>query len=270
MRTPPPGRPVGVIDGTPRPEITWPADSSSTGLSQRPCVVTDVSWERNWHWSSGAAVALVAAGTGATAHLALRASSEGSLGWPVLLAGSLLLALALWPLAARTTSIPTLTGVLAVAQFGTHALAVLAAGQAAGPRSLVCCASTSQVRGGVLGELTAQAGWALAGAQLLVFLLLAISIRGGRAVADLLESVAGLVHALVDPVCCHLVALLALALRLAPAPVAPPAPRPTPARVLDAGRVLARRTVRRGPPATAFSPAPSRAAMAPLALPAAG
>lgn len=227
-------------------------------------------WERNWHWSSGAAVALVAAGTGATAHLALRASSEGSLGWPVLLAGSLVLALALWPLAARTTSIPTLTAVLAVAQFGTHALAVVAAGQTAGARSLVCCASTAQVREGVLGQLTAQAGWALAAAQLAACLLLAIAIRGGRAVADLLDSVAQLVRALLDTVCARLVALVALARRLAPAPTAPPAPRPTPARVLDAGRVLARRTVRRGPPATAFSPVPSRAAVAPLALPAAG
>jgi hypothetical protein len=225
-----------------------------------------VRWERNWHWASGAAVASVAAATALTAYLSLRASSEGSPGQSVLLVGTALLALALWPLASRTTSVGTLTAVLAVAQFGTHALAVLAAGQAAGPRSLVCCASATQVREGVLGELTAQAGWALAAAQLIACFVLAVAIRGGRAVVDLLVSVATLVRSLVGTVCAGLATLLA------PAPVSttPSTPRPTPARVLDSGRVLARRTARRGPPATAFSPAPSRAAVAPLVLPAAG
>src|SRR5690348_14345214 len=71
--------------------------------------LADVRSEPNWHWASGAAVALVAAGTGLSAHLALRAASDGSLGRPVLLLGTLLLALILWPLAARTTSVAALT-----------------------------------------------------------------------------------------------------------------------------------------------------------------
>jgi hypothetical protein len=221
-------------------------------------------------WGSGAAVAGIAAATGLTAHLALRASSEGSPGWPALLAGGLLLALALWPLAARATSVGTLTAVLATVQFGTHALAVVAAGQAAGPRSLVCCPSAQQVRPGILGALTADAGWALALAQLAACLLLALAVRGGREAADLLTAAAQLVRAAVDTACTRLVALVALALRVVPAVPALPAPRPTPARVLDAGRLVARRTARRGPPATPFPSAPSRAAVALLVLPAAG
>jgi hypothetical protein len=226
-----------------------------------------VRWERNWHWSSGAAVAIVAAGTGATAHLALRASSEGALGWPVLLLGATVLALALWPLAARTTSVPTLTAVLAAAQFGTHAMAVLVAGQAAGPRSLVCCASTAQVRPGPLGQLTADAGWALAAAQLVACFVLALIVRGGRATADLLAAAATLVRSVCTAACTWFFALLALRRSAILGLPTLRAPRPTPARVLNAGRELARRTVRRGPPTTAFSPVPSRAAVAPLVLP---
>jgi hypothetical protein len=129
-----------------------------------------------------------------------------------------------------------------------------------------------QVSPGLLGSLTAEAGWGLAVAQLLACLLLATAIRGGRAAADLVAATVQLVWSVVDLACARLVALLALALR---SPVlgalTPTTPRSTPARVLDSGRVLARRTTRRGPPAAAFSqPVPSRAALAPLAFPATG
>jgi hypothetical protein len=231
-----------------------------------------VSWEQDRRWASGAAVALIAAVAAMTSHLALRADSESAAGLPLLLLGGVLLALALWPLAARTTSIPALTAVLAVAQFGAHALAVLAAGQAAGnPRSLVCCASSDQVRPGPLGTLTAEAGWGLAAAQLLACLLLAVSVRGGRHAADLTAAAVGLVRAIVSTAVAPLLALGSLLRGRAQLPVRPWHLRPTPARVLTPGRLLAGPTTRRGPPGgRTSSPVLSRAAVAPLALPAAG
>lgn len=83
-------------------------------------------------WASGAAVALVAALSGVLAHLSLRATSTGPTpGLPAVLLGGALLTLTLWPLAARTTRVITLAAVLAVAQFGSHALALFATGQGA-------------------------------------------------------------------------------------------------------------------------------------------
>ncbi|HUR73299.1 MAG TPA: hypothetical protein VMZ00_03440 [Sporichthya sp.] len=232
-----------------------------------------MSWEQDRRWASGAAVALIAALAGVPAHLALRADSEGTSGPPVLLLGGLVFALALWPLAARATSVRTLTAVLAVAQFGTHALAVAATGEAgADPRALVCCPSSAQVRPGLLGSVTAHAGWGLVAVQLLACLLLALAVRGGRAGADLTTAAADLVRAILSTAVSRLLALAWLLRGGAPRPTGRPRPvRPTPARVLLRGRLLARRSTRRGPPARrASSPVLSRAAVAPLALPAAG
>jgi hypothetical protein len=234
-----------------------------------------VSWGQDRRrWASGAAVAGVAAGAGLSTHQALRADSTGAPGLPVLLLGGVLLALALWPLVARATSVLTLTAVLAVAQFGSHALAVAATGHAADPRALVCCPSSAQVRPGLLGTLTAQAGWDLVAVQVLACLLLAVAVRGGQAAADLTAAAADLVRAIVSTAVSGLVALAWLLRQVLPTvPSGPACPsRPTPARVLDAGRVLARRTRRRGPPRPVYvSPVLSRAAVAPRSLlPAAG
>jgi hypothetical protein len=233
-----------------------------------------VSWHQDRRWASGGAVAAIAAGAGLSTHQALRADSTGAPGLPVLLLGGVLLALVLWPLAARATSVFTLTAVLAVAQFGTHALAVAAAGQAAVPRALVCCPSSAQVRPGLLGAVTAQAGWALVAVQLLACLLLAVAVRGGREAADLTAAAADLMRAIITTAVSGLLALAWLLRHLLPTVPSGPAraARPTPARVLDTGRVLARRTRRRGPPLSLLlSPAWSRAAVAPRSfLPAAG
>ncbi len=210
---------------------------------------------------------------GLSTHQALRADSTAAPGPSLLLLGGVLLALVLWPLAARATSVLTLTAVLALAQFGTHALAVAATGQAADARALVCCPSSAQVRPGLLGSLTAQAGWTLVAAQLFACLVLALAVRGGRAAADLTAAAADLVRAIVASTVSGLLALACLLRHLLPTIPSGPAraARPTPARVLDAGRVLARRTRRRGPPRPVhLSPVLSRAAVAPLALPAAG
>lgn len=231
--------------------------------------------DQDRQWRSGAALALVAAFAGLTAHLSLRAASENALPLWALAVGGAALALALWPLAARTSSVAALTLILALAQFGTRALVVLASGQAGSdPRSLVCCPPADQIRSGPLGALTAQAGWALAAAQLIACLLVALAVRGGRAAADLNAAALRLAHGVLERAGSRLAGLLIALRHLVPTVPAGPArrSRPTPARALDAGRVLARRTRRRGPPAgLPLSPAWSRAIVAPRSfLPAAG
>ncbi len=196
-------------------------------------------------------MALVAAGSGLLAHLSLRADSTGPApALPALAMGGVLLTLVLWPLAARASRVSALAAVLLVAQFGGHALALLAAGApVSNPRGLICCPPTEAAGGGVVGSLTAQAGWTLVAVQALVCLLLAAAIRGGRDGADLVALAFTLAAAvLATPL--RLAGRVLLWLRssgVAPAP-APPAPRIDAPRILDPGALLARRSSRRGPP----------------------
>ena len=214
------------------------------------------AWRRDARWGSGAAVASVAAVSGLLAHLSLRADSVrttvGSApGWPALLIGGVLLSLALWPLAARSTRVSALAAVLLVAQFGTHALALLAAGApVTDPRGLICCPPTEATRSGVLGQLTAHAGWTLVAVQVLTCVLLAAAIRGSRAGADLVAFAVALAAAV-----CTSVALLGgrvllwLGVSFVATPGWPPVSAAAPSRISTPGAFLARRSGRRGPPA---------------------
>jgi hypothetical protein len=214
------------------------------------------AWRRDARWGSGAAVAAVAAVSGLLAHLSLRADSvrlaAGSApGWPALLIGGVLLSLVLWPLAARSTRVSALAGVLLVAQFGTHALALLAAGApVTDPRGLICCPPTEATRDGLVGQLTAQAGWTLVAVQVLACVLLAAAIRGSRDGADLVAFAVALAAAVLGSV-----ALLGgrvliwLGVRSVATPSWPPVPAAAPTRIATPGAFLARRSSRRGPPA---------------------
>lgn len=211
------------------------------------------AWRQDARWGSGAAVALVAAGSGLAAHLSLRADSTGPApALSALVSGGVLFALVLWPLAARSTRVSTLAAVLLLAQFGAHALTLLAAGApVTDPRGLICCPPTEGADSGVVGRLTAQAGWTLVAVQALMCMLLAAVIRGSRDGADLVAFAFALTAAvLTAPVRGAgrmLRWLRALAVVFTPAepPAAPPAASP---RLVDPGATLARRSSRRGPP----------------------
>ena len=211
-------------------------------------------------WRSGAALSVVTAGTAVGTQQALRAASAGpawSPGW--LVVAALGLALLLWPLAARTTRVVTLAGLLAAAQVGTHVVAVVAAGQfsSARPVQLVCCPSADQVRPGVLGHLTAQAGPLLLAVQLVACLLLAVLLRGARQLTDDVHDASKALAAVTLLATSRLGALARLAATAA-ALIDCPFPRlpATPAdRLLGAGRVVTGTTRRRGPPAAVPVPA---------------
>jgi hypothetical protein len=213
------------------------------------------AWRRDARWGSGAAVASVAAVSGLLAHLSLRADSVrvavGSApGWPARLIGGVLLSLALWPLAARSTRVSALAAVLLVAQFGTHALALLAAGApVTDPRGLICCPPTEATRSGLLGQLTAQAGWTLVAVQVLACVLLAAAIRGGRDGADLVAfafALAATVRTSATVLAGRV--LLWLGVSFVATPSWPPVPAEAPTRISTPGAFLARRSSRRGPP----------------------
>ncbi len=210
-------------------------------------------WRSDARWGSGAALALVAAVSGLLTHLSLRADSVGPApALSTLVIGGAVLTAVLWPLAARSTRVVTLAAVLLVAQFGTHALTLLAAGAPVGnPRGLICCPPTEATSDGLVGRLTAQAGWTLVAVQALACLLLAAVIRGSRAGADLLATAFALVTS-VFSVAGVLAGRVLRWLRLLGAPTAPawvrPAPYARPSRLRDPGALLARCTGRRGPP----------------------
>jgi hypothetical protein len=200
---------------------------------------------------AGGGLALVTAITALFAHLGLRAAADGPRpGMPLLVGGTLLLTAILWPLAARTTRVRTLTAVFVTAQLGTHAVAVLAGGWTPqqGARGLVCCPAAEQTSGGVLGRLTATAGWALLVVQLLACLVLAVAVHGTRRALDTFSAALDLVHSILGT--------LSAALRLLT--LAAPLPANAPALALPASpdtRVQpsllpVRRRPRRGPPRT--------------------
>jgi hypothetical protein len=200
-------------------------------------------------WFSGAAVALVAGGAGAMMHTALRAESVAAPGLPVLVLVLGMLSLLLWPLAARTTGVGTLTAILLAAQFGGNAAALASAGRAGGDLgSWICCPAADQVRPGPLGSLAAHGGWGLVVAQALSCLLVSLLVRGGRAGADTLIHVVGLLRDVFDTVARPFARPLVLFI-----PTTSGRPRtggitgPPPGRA--AGGMLARRSRRRGPPA---------------------
>lgn len=210
-------------------------------------------------WKSGAALALVTALSGSFAHLSLRAASAGpAAGTGALAVATCLLALLLWPLAARTTGVLALAALLAAAQVGSHALAVLLAGQWAPshPSALVCCPSAQQVRPGLLGQLTAQAGVLLLAVQLAACLLLALLLRSGRRTCDDLAEALAAVRSLLVLGRDRLVLRLRTALRLV-ADLAPPAPwTPRSAEAvlrLGPGRDVGAAVSWRGPPARTCS-----------------
>jgi len=217
-------------------------------------------------WRSGAALAVVTAGTAVVTQQALRATSAGPATSPLwLVLAALGLALLLWPLAARTTRVVTLAALLAAAQVGTHVVAVLFAGQfsASRPSQLVCCASADQVRPGLLGHLTAQAGPLLLGVQLVACVLLAVLLRGARQLADDVTDTSKALAALTVLAASRLATiarLLGAVLRLAAALIDRPHPAPLPTAAdhrVSAGRVVAAGLRRRGPPRAAPSPARS-------------
>jgi hypothetical protein len=203
-----------------------------------------------WQWRTGAVLAGVGGCGGALAQLSLRAGSQGQVSATATLLGGLLLSMTLWPLAARTTRVLPLGLVLAAAQFGSHALTVLGTGQPSGPAALVCCPSAAQTRRGPIGALTAQAGWALAAAQLLVCLLLAIGLRAGRTGLDLLGHALALIGASLGASARR----VCVALRLLTAVIQPAAQVRSPRPGSHTGRIRTRIRVvatvaRRGPPA---------------------
>jgi hypothetical protein len=160
----------------------------------------------------------------------------------------MLLTLILWPLAARTTKVRTLTAVFAAAQLGTHAVAVLAGGWTPqqGARGLVCCPAADRAGTGLLGRLTAHAGWGLLAVQMLACLALAVAVHGTRRGLDLLHAALVLVASILAP------------FRLLVCALAAPLPAPAPALALPAAPetgvrpslLPVRRRPRRGPPRT--------------------
>lgn len=193
-----------------------------------------------WRWRSGAALALVTSGSALLSFLSLRATSDGSAPGPgLLIAAAAALALLLWPLAARSTRVLTLTAVLAAGQLGTHALSVLLSGNPEA-RGLVCCPSSAQASPGPIGQLTAHAGWALVAVQLLACLAIAVLLRGARQVWD--DSATAL-RALF-----HAVRLLLH--RATPVP-STQTPGAQPSVPLRSGRIVTGAHRLRGPPATA-------------------
>lgn len=205
--------------------------------------------QRQWQGRSGGVLAGAAASGATWAHLSLRATSQGSACPWALAVGGLALTLALWPLAARATRVWWLTALLAAAQFGTHAVAVLATGHPGGAAALVCCPAVGQLRPGPLGALTAHAGWTLAAAQLVACVVLATVLRTARNGIDTVTQTLALVAALLGPAWARITAALRL-LRTAPLPSLPdalarPAAKPV---VIPARPELVGRWTRRGPP----------------------
>jgi hypothetical protein len=225
---------------------------------------------RDPRWRSGAVMAAVVAAAGLAAHVTLRPASEGAAPPAEVLALALVaVAAVLWPLATRTTGTAALTAVFALAQLAPRAVGVVLGG-GGDLRSVVCCPPADQVRPGPLGELTAQAGWALAAVQLLACLLLAVAVRGGRSTTDAVAMAGAAlrgarVRAWTALVRARLLELTALPASSGPRRAALPTPPPVPLR----GRIAAAHIGRRGPPRLlrTFRPGAARARRS--ALPAA-
>jgi hypothetical protein len=197
---------------------------------------------------AGGGLALVTAITALFAHLGLRAAADGPRpGMPLLVGGTLLLTVVLWPLAARTTRIRTLTAVFIAAQLGTHVIAVLADGWTPheGARGLVCCPSAQRTGGGLLGRVTADAGWGLLGVQMLACLLLAIGVHGTRRALDAFSAALALLHSVLTTGWRLLLRGLSAPL---PAPAAAVSLPPAPDRGVRPSLLPVRRCPRRGPP----------------------
>ncbi|MGQ0843525.1 MAG: hypothetical protein ACT4QF_05280 [Sporichthyaceae bacterium] len=201
-------------------------------------------------WRSGAVLAAAGSFTAVGTHVALRASSDGAAPPSTALLGAcLVLGAVLWPLASRTTRVRSLAAVLVLAQLATHVAVGLATGRPMSltPAGLTCCPPGTQTRGGPLGALTAQAGWALFAAQMLACVLLAFAVHGSRRSLDGLAAALTLLREALRP---SRVLRLVLALRQIAQPAVPAASvpaaedRPLP-RVLHLVRTLPRR----GPPA---------------------
>jgi hypothetical protein len=197
---------------------------------------------------AGGGLALVTAITALFTHLGLQATADGPRpGTPLLVGGTLLLTVVLWPLAARTTRLRTLAAVFATAQLGTHAVAVLAGGWTPqqGARGLVCCPSADHIGAGLLGRLTAHAGWGLVAAQLVACVLLAVAVHGTRQALDTFHAALALVVSILAPVPDALRLLV-----FAPLPAAMPAVAlpPAPDTGVRPSLLVLRRRPRRGPP----------------------
>lgn len=201
-------------------------------------------------WRSGAVLAGGAAVAAVVAHVSLRATSEGAAPTPAVLGVAAgLLALLLWPLSARTTRAGSLAALLVVGQLGTQLAVGLATGRPLSltPAGLTCCPPGAQTRDGFLGTLTAQAGWALFGGQMLACLLLAFAMHGSRRSLDGLATALSLLSAALRP---FRVLRPARTLRqfVAPARPAPALVPAAPGRVQRHGLLPVRRRPRRGPP----------------------
>lgn len=203
-------------------------------------------------WRSGAALAAGGAVAAVGTHLSLRATSAGAPPSPLLLIGAtVLLALALWPLAARTTRVSSLAAVLILAQIGTHLAVLMRSGRpvSASPSSLFCSPPCQGDSGGLLARLTAQGGWGLFAVQVLACVLLAAAVHGARRSLDVAAAALALLRAALRPLRTRLFALLSLMVRQIVVPAAYVGPRPV--RVVPAaptGLLLVRRRPRRGPP----------------------
>ncbi|HEY2833293.1 MAG TPA: hypothetical protein VGJ14_12775 [Sporichthyaceae bacterium] len=200
---------------------------------------------------AGGGLALVTAITALFAHLGLRAAADGPRpGTPLLVGGTLLLTLVLWPLAARATRIRTLAAVFAAAQLGTHAVAVLADGWTPheGARGLVCCPSARRTAGGLLGRLTADAGWGLLAVQMVACLALAIGVRGTRGALDAFTAALALLQSALSMVPAAWRLLVRAITAPLPAPAVAVALPPAPERGVRPSLLPVRRRPRRGPP----------------------
>lgn len=211
-------------------------------------------------WRSGAALAVGGAVAAVGAHLSLRATSQGAPPDPTtLLVATAVLALVLWPLAARTTRVGSLAAVLVLAQVGTHLAVLMSTGgpTSAGPSGLFCSPPCYGTDDDVLARLTAAGGWSLFAAQLAACLILALAVHGSRRSLDTATAALELLRSVLRPLLLPLLAVLSLMLRqVVPArPVTTPRPIRTDPPAPTA-LVVARRLPRRGPPVLAGTAAP--------------